>query len=155
MRLVRLIDMVLVQKYRLIVATGLVVLGIRVALHMASLQWLLKQLSRDPAAGGHDEKVMENTAYYVDRWLALFPYNPKGNCFARALALFWFARRAGFPVQFNCGVMKRDQHLEGHAWLMLDDREFFEPSPSWRSFTVTVKVPHSSESCNDQSSKST
>ena len=38
MRLVRLIDMVLVQKYRLIVATGLVVLGIRVALHMASLQ---------------------------------------------------------------------------------------------------------------------
>jgi hypothetical protein len=77
--------------------------------------------------------------HYIARWLALFPYNPKGSCFPRALALNCFARRYGFAVQFQCGVMMVDQHLEGHAWVMLDGREFFEPSSYWRSFTVTVR----------------
>ena len=84
---------------------------------------------------------MEDAAYYVDRWLALFPYHHKGNCFPRALTLFLFARRAGLPVQFNCGVMKVDDHLEGHAWLTLDGREFFESSSYWETFTVTLKFP--------------
>lgn len=84
---------------------------------------------------------MGDTVYYVDRWLALFPYNPKGNCFPRALTLFLFARRAGLPVQFNCGVMKVHQQLEGHAWLTLDGHEFLEPSSFWQAFTVTLSFP--------------
>jgi hypothetical protein len=131
----------LVRKYRLIVGTGLVVWGVRVALRLVSLQRLLNWLSYAPMAVDRRHNTMEDVAYYVDRWLTLFPYNLKGNCFPRALALYWFARRAGLPVQFNCGVIKLDRRLEGHAWLILDGREFLESSPHWRSFTVTVRFP--------------
>ncbi|HQX22839.1 MAG TPA: lasso peptide biosynthesis B2 protein, partial [Nitrospira sp.] len=128
--------MSLVRKYRVIVATGVVVVGVRIASRLTSLRrllgWLVCEISADP-----DEHAMEDVAYYVDRWLALFPYNPKGNCFPRALALFFFARRAGLPVQFKCGVMKLNQQLEGHAWLVLEGHEFLEPSSYWQSFTVT------------------
>lgn len=96
---------------------------------------------------------MEDVAYYVDRWLALFPYNLKGNCFPRALALFFFARRAGLPVQFKCGVMMLNQQLEGHAWLVLDGHVFLEPSSYWQSFTVTVSFPESLVSSRTRSSR--
>jgi hypothetical protein len=112
------------------------------------LGWLVCEISADP-----DEHAMEDVAYYVDRWLALFPYNPKGNCFPRALALFFFARRAGLPVQFKCGVMKLNQQLEGHAWLVLEGHEFLEPSSYWQSFTVTVTFPQSLVSSSTQSSR--
>ena len=95
---------------------------------------------------------MEDIAYYVERWLALAPYSSKGNCLPRALTLYWFARRAGFPVQFQCGVMKINESIEGHAWLMLDGREFFERSPYWREFTVTVSFPPIPVPRNTQSS---
>jgi hypothetical protein len=39
--------------------------------------------------------------------------------------LFLFSRRAGLPVEFNCGVMKLDRHLEGHAWLTLNGTDWF------------------------------
>ena len=133
--------MSLIRKYRLIISTGLVVLGIRIALHLVSLRRLLYWLSYVPVSVGEGEAVIEDTAYYTDRWLTMFPYNPKGNCFPRALTLFLFSRRAGLPVEFNCGVMKLNQHLEGHAWLMLNGRQFFEPSSYWQSFTVTLKFP--------------
>lgn len=130
-----------VRKYRLVAGTGLVVLGVRMALRFVSLRRLLRWLSCRPASGGEGQLVMGDTVYYVDRWLALFPYNPKGNCFPRALTLFLFARRAGLPVQFNCGVMKVHQQLEGHAWLTLDGHEFLEPSSFWQAFTVTLSFP--------------
>lgn len=130
-----------VRKYRLIVGTGLVVLGVRMALRFVSLRRLLAWLACRPGSGGEGQVVMGDTVYYVDRWLALFPYNPKGNCFPRALTLFFFARRAGLRVQFNCGVMKVCQQLEGHAWLTLDGHEFFEPSSYWQAFNVTLIFP--------------
>lgn len=111
------------------------------ALRLVSLRTLLRWLSCGSASGGEGQTVMDDTAYYVDRWLALFPYNPKGNCFPRALTLFLFARRAGLSVQFNCGIMKMHQHLEGHAWLTLDGHEFLEPSSYWQAFTVTLTFP--------------
>lgn len=84
---------------------------------------------------------MDDAAYYTDRWLDRFPYNLKGNCFPRSLTLLWFARKFGFPAQFRCGVARLNGKLEGHAWLMLEDKEFLEPSPYWRSFAVTVCFP--------------
>lgn len=95
--------MCVVEKYCLISGTGLLVVVIRLALRLVSLPRLLNWLTCKPGEGAHDQNVMEDIAYYVDRWLALVPYNPKGNCFPRALTLYWFARRAGFCVQFHCG----------------------------------------------------
>ena len=144
--------MSLVRKFRVIIATGVVVVGVRIASRLTSLRrllgWLLCEMSGDP-----DERTMEDVAYYVDRWLALFPYNLKGNCFPRALALFFFARRAGLPVQFKCGVMMLNQQLEGHAWLVLDGHVFLEPSSYWQSFTVTVSFPESLVSSRTRSSR--
>jgi len=144
--------MSLVRKFRVIIATGVVVVGVRIASRLTSLRrllgWLLCEMSGDP-----DERTMEDVAYYVDRWLALFPYNLKGNCFPRALALFFFARRAGLPVQFKCGVMMLNQQLEGHAWLVLDGHVFLEPSSYWQSFTVTVSFPESQASSSTRSSR--
>lgn len=141
--------MSLVRKYRLIIATGLMVFGVRIASRLTSLTRLLGWLSCEPSPC-HDIRVMEDVAYYVDRWLELFPYNPKGNCLPRALTLFFFARRAGLPVQFKCGVMKLSQHLEGHAWLVLEGHGFLEPSSYWRSFTVTLTYPQSQSSLGSQ-----
>lgn len=144
--------MSLVRKFRVIIATGVVVVGVRIASRLTSLRrllgWLLCEMSGDP-----DERTMEDVAYYVDRWLALFPYNLKGNCFPRALSLFFFARRAGLPVQFKCGVMMLNQQLEGHAWLVLDGHVFLEPSSYWQSFTVTVSFPESQASSSTRSSR--
>lgn len=144
--------MSLVRKFRVIIATGVVVVGVRIASRLTSLRrllgWLLCEMSGDP-----DERPMEDVAYYVDRWLALFPYNLKGNCFPRALSLFFFARRAGLPVQFKCGVMMLNQQLEGHAWLVLDGHVFLEPSSYWQSFTVTVSFPESLVSSSTRSSR--
>lgn len=130
-----------ITKYRLIAWTGPVIVAIRVALRLVSLPRLLSWLTCKPAAEDRDQLVMDDVAYYVERWLAMAPYNHNGNCFPRALTLYWIARRAGIPVRFQCGVMKVNGSLEGHAWLMLDEREFFEPSSHWRAFTVTVTVP--------------
>lgn len=152
MRLVTLIDVTSVKKYRVIVLTGIMVLSIRLALHLISLPRLLHWLTVMSVVTGRTQESMEQVVYYVDRWLAMFPYLPKGSCFPRALALYWFARRGGIPVQFRCGVMKIDQRLEGHAWLMLDGQDFLEPSPHWRSFTVTVAFPRTPLSQTDHPS---
>lgn len=145
--------MSLVRRYRLILGTGLVVFGIRIALRLMSVQQVLHWLSRETPSQRYAQRAIEDAAYYVDRWLAVFPYNQKGNCFPRALTLFFFCCRAGVPVQFKCGVMKLDHRLEGHAWLMLDGREFLEPSSHWQSFTVTVTFPASSESSSTPPSR--
>lgn len=91
---------------------------------------------------------MDDAVYYTDRWLERFPYNPKGNCFPRSLTLLWFARKFGFSPQFRCGVARLNGKLEGHAWLMLQEKEFFEPSAYWRSFAVTVAFPPNSAPSN-------
>lgn len=131
------------RKYRLILSTGLVVWGVRVALRLVSLKRLLHWLASKGAPRCSGKDAIEDVAYYLDRWLFLFPYHPKGNCFPRALTLFFYACRAGLPVQFNCGVMKLDHRLEGHAWLMLNGRDFLEPSSYWKAFTVTLTFPRS------------
>ena len=122
--------MSIVRKYRLIAGTGLMVVAIRLALRMFSLPRLLNWLTCKPAGEGQDQQLMEDVAYYIERWLALVPNNPKGNCFSRALTLYWLARRAGFAGPGPGGVMMLNQSLEGHAWLMVDGREFFLTLPA-------------------------
>ncbi|MCK6493498.1 MAG: lasso peptide biosynthesis B2 protein [Nitrospira sp.] len=136
--------MSVVDRYRLIFGTGITLVVIRLSLRLVSLPRRLRWLTCRPAEGAGRPAPLDKIVYYVDRWLTLFPYNPKGNCFPRTLALYWFARRRGLPVQFCCGVMKLHQRLEGHAWLMLNGGAFLEPSPYWQSFTVTVACPPTS-----------
>ena len=69
------------RKYRLIVHTGLLIIAIRVALRMTSLPRLLHMLHVGKGARTHNGPTLDEIAYAVDRWLTLFPYNKKGNCF--------------------------------------------------------------------------
>lgn len=84
-------------------------------------------------------------AYYTDRWLNIFPYNAKGNCFPRALSLYRLANRQGLPVQVHCGIAKIGEMLEGHAWLTLAGKPFLETGNQPRRFTLTVSFPPTCE----------
>jgi len=97
----------------------------------------------DPTPGvlKNDGVAIDDLAYLIDRWLLLFPYNRKGNCFPRSVALYWCARRLGVPVRLHCGVRKDGRKLDGHAWLMLHGNPFQELSCHWKQFTVTFSYP--------------
>jgi len=131
----------LVKKYWTVLRVGLVVLWVRLLLRVKSLPLVLDRLNPRSMTGRLDEAVMGDLVYYVDRWLQLFPYNEKGNCFPRSLALYWFARRLGYPVLFHCGVRKEVSNLDGHAWLTLDRQPFHETGQHWQRFTVTFSYP--------------
>lgn len=129
------------KKYWTVLGAGLVVLRVRFLLRMKSLPVVLDRLSPRSMTGEPDQAVMEDVVYYVDRWLQLFPYNEKGNCFPRSLTLYWFARRLGYPVFFHCGVRKEVSNLDGHAWLTLDHQPFYETGQQSQRFTVTFSYP--------------
>ncbi|HEY6262812.1 MAG TPA: lasso peptide biosynthesis B2 protein [Nitrospiraceae bacterium] len=131
----------LAKKYLTVLRAGLVVSWIRLLLRVKSLPLVLDRLNPRSMTEKPDEAMMEDLVYDVDRWLKLFPYNKKGNCFPRSLSLYWFARRLGYPVCFHCGVKKDVSNLDGHAWLMLDHQPFHETDQQWQRFTVTFSYP--------------
>ncbi|MCC6140669.1 MAG: lasso peptide biosynthesis B2 protein [Nitrospira sp.] len=131
----------IVRKYRMLLQVAAVVSWIRFRLRGESLPRVLKRLDPVALSGNPDQARFEDLVYYLDRWLQLLPYNAKGNCFPRSLALYWFATRSGYPVSFHCGVRKDKAGLDGHAWLMLDRQPFHEPGQHWQQFTVTYSFP--------------
>jgi len=130
-----------VKKYWTVLRVGLVVSWIRLLLRRKGLPLVLGQLDSSLTRDRCSEAVVADFVYYVDRWLQLFPYNKKGNCFPRSLAIYWFARRGGYPVRFHCGVRKEDSNLAGHAWLMFHEQPFHEAGQQWQSFIVTFSYP--------------
>lgn len=138
-----------VTKYWTVFRVGYVVLSVRLLLRLSNLPQILQRLSPRTVAGKPDEAVMKALVGYVDYWLKLFPYNEKGNCFPRSLALYRCARQLGYPVVFHCGVRRDASRLDGHAWLTLGSRAFYEPGSHWQCFTVTFSYP--SEPAGDMS----
>lgn len=130
----------MIRKYWMVLRMGLLVLYVRGMLRALSLPRVLAMLE-PRSAEEHRREAIEDLLYYVDRWLQLFPYNVKGNCFPRSLSLYRIARRAGYPVSFCCGVRKEQGTLDGHAWLMLEGRPFHETGQYWKLFTVTFSYP--------------
>lgn len=133
-----------IRKYWTIFKVGLLVVRVRVLLRFLSLPHVLGTLEPSSTGKTYDGTPIEDLIYYVDRWLLLFPYNTKGNCFPRSVALYRCARRAGVPVRLHCGVRKDGGKLDGHAWLTLDGQPFHELSRQWQQFTVTFSYPFDS-----------
>lgn len=132
------------RKYWRIGQSGLVLGLVRGLARLAPLPKVLAWLHHDPtsaAVAAPDRAALEDLTYYTDRWLAIFPANAKGNCFPRSLALYWFARRLGFPVGFHCGIQRNGQSLDGHAWLSLNGTAFLEATRQWEGFAVTYSYP--------------
>jgi hypothetical protein len=131
----------LVKKYWAVFCVGLVVFRVRLLLRVWSLPRVLVALSPARVTGARNDSVMDDVTYYVDCWFQVAPYNRKGNSFPRSLALYWFARRMGYPVQFHCGVRMGYLHMEGHAWLTWNGEPFREMTRQWEMYTITYSYP--------------
>ena len=133
------------KKYWVAVQVVVMLTKVRIGLQLASLPRLLRLIDRPLGTSPGNQDKIERVADYIDRLLRVYPENPKGNCLPRALTLYSFARRYGFPVQFRCGVRKVEEHLDGHAWVTLDDAPFLEPTNHCRQFSVTLSFPEQLE----------
>ena len=137
--------MELLRRPRDLVRTGLLIIAVRLGLRIIPLPRLLRWLHPRTHGPSRYAANIEELAYYIDRWLDIFPYNVKGNCFPRALVLYRLARGHGIPVMFRCGVVKNRGGLEGHAWLTCVGEPFLERASQWKHFTVTFSFPPDSE----------
>lgn len=129
------------RNYWVLLQAGVAMAAIRVLARVATLPRVLGWLHRDLAKASPDRVLLDEWAYYTDRWLTLCPANAKGNCFPRSLTLYWCARRLGFPVRFHCGIQKSGSSLDGHAWLSLHGQAFLETTRYWEGFAVTYSYP--------------
>jgi len=129
------------RRTRLIAESASVLLVVRLGLWVASLPQVLSWVHRDSVPQVQDLATLTDLAYYTDRWLGLFPANPKGNCLPRAIALYRLARARGFPVRFQCGIRRHGDQLDGHAWLLAGNGALLEPTNQWKQFTVTFSFP--------------
>lgn len=129
------------HKIRLIAESAAVLFVVRFGLRIASVPRVLRWLHLEPVPNGQDLAVLTDLAYYTDRWLGLFPGNPKGNCLPRAVTLYRLARAYGFAVRFQCGIQRHGTQLDGHAWLLKENGAFLEPTNQWEQFTVTFSFP--------------
>jgi len=103
-----------------------------------ALRWLY-------SADKHFPPTPERFALFHRYFRALirrFRTNPKGDCLIRSLVLFYFARRNGLPVHFHCGVFQVGKALDGHAWLSLEGKPFFEKEDPYTRYTVTYSFPN-------------
>lgn len=65
----------------------------------------------------------------------------KDHCMERSFILFHFLRRFGEPAVLCFGVQRSGRRLDGHAWIELDGRPFFEPADPRRTYTTTYVYP--------------
>ncbi len=85
--------------------------------------------------------TLQKTARYVDGLLRRLPAHHRGICLPRSLALYHFATRCGFPVQFHCGVRRVEGQLQGHAWLSLHGKSFLESGDPSQIYAITFSFP--------------
>ena len=77
-----------------------------------------------------------------DRFLGMFPANPRGNCLPRSLMLFRLARLQWLSRGYSIvGVRRSDTELDGHAWLSLDGHPFLEHTRQHEHMAKTVTFP--------------
>lgn len=129
------------KKYWVAFQVVVMLTAVRIGLQLASLPRLLRLIDRPLGTSPGEQDEIERVVDYIDRLLRVYPASPKGNCLPRALVLYSFARRYGFPVQFRCGVRRVEKSLEGHAWVTLDDAPFLEPTNRCQQFSVTLAFP--------------
>ncbi len=128
------------RNFLLLQIFGLMIL-VRIALKIWKLPRVLSWLQPERCVGPQDETYLRDLAYYTDRFLNIFPANPRGNCLPRSLMLFRMARQQGFPVVFHCGVRKTEEGLDGHAWLSLKGQPFLEKTRQYQEMATTVTYP--------------
>jgi hypothetical protein len=129
------------REYRLLVRVLAVSSVIRMLLPLAPLKRLVRWLAPSGPSPIPHPVCLQTVAWYTDAVLQRLPYRRRGNCLPRSLTLFYFASRAGLPVQVHCGVRRAGPKLEGHAWLTLGGEPFLEPGNLAESYSITFSYP--------------
>ena len=101
------------------------------------LDWLTPRSDYLVQDGRSFPKVVRYTDALVRR-LASWAGSP---CLLRSLALYYFATRCGFAVKLHCGIRRAGDALEGHAWLSLHDKPFFESGLPDLTYAITFTFP--------------
>jgi hypothetical protein len=113
-------------------------LAVGVLKHFVPVTTIARWLTREPAAG-------------VDRHLAdritaasrrIRQWSPIGDrdCLQRSLVLFRHLPRAGLTPSLAMGFRRVGGRLEGHAWVVIDDRAFDEAGLTGSPFEETCRI---------------
>lgn len=94
----------------------------------------------------NDENLKEKASKYTDYMLSrnFWIYKPK--CLKRSLALFYIFKEAGFDVNicfgFRYSVETPYKALEGHAWLVYENKVFLENNEdNIKTYKLTYTFP--------------
>ena len=81
-------------------------------------------------------------ADWIDNLLHRLPPPWKHTCLRRCVVIYHELRRAGREVELCVGVRKdADGNLAAHAWLLLDNAPYLEPSSEPAEFRIIAKFP--------------
>ena len=119
------------------------------------IRWLLDEAESDLARGTLPEAVAARSAVPVGpvaRPVALrrlhsvaaeilLERGTKDVCLVRAVALLGEARRLGFDAALACGVRKRDDRVEAHAWLTVAGRPLLDEPQMVATYEPLTVLP--------------
>lgn len=88
-----------------------------------------------------DMRSFRRAARYTDALVRRLPAWAGSPCLLRSLTLYYFATRCSLGVKIHCGVRRAGSALEGHAWLSLDGKPFYERGRPDQIFSVTLTFP--------------
>jgi len=111
-------------------------------LKLERLALWLEPPSSPPPHGSRAEA--EALVRRIDVWLRAGRPLVRPGCLTRGLTRYRFLRRAGFPVSLRFGIgelAEREDHLEGHCWLVLDGEPLAERRDPRPLYTETWRIP--------------
>lgn len=130
-----------IEKIMLLFGVFGLLASVRLLLSCVTLQRILEWLTPLPSQPLSDARIFPRIAHYTDALVSRIPSWAGSRCLLRSLALYYFATRCGFAVQLHCGVRRAGRELEGHAWLSLDEKPFFERGDPDQIFSTTFSFP--------------
>jgi len=117
--------------------------AINVGLALVKVNQLVRWLTPASMPPAHDLAGVVVVVRHVDGVLRRLPTLPHGRCLVRSLILYYFCTRLGYPVQISFGICRRRDGVDGHGWLVLDDRPFMEPGRPEKTFLPVWRLPNS------------
>ena len=97
---------------------------------------LLQPRRRFPSPG---ENYPRDLARYIGLLLHHQAFLGRRICISRSYLLYRFLRRFGYPAILNFGLMG-DNRKEGHCWITLNGKVFFDETEPDKEFAILVGV---------------
>jgi hypothetical protein len=106
--------------------------------HVVPVTTLARWLAREPAPRV-DRHLADRITAAGRRLRQLSPIGDR-DCLHRSLVLFRHLPRAGLTPSLAIGFRRVNGRLEGHAWVVVDDRAFDEPRLAGSPFEETCRI---------------